>query len=53
MILPAHLADWPPLWRERFEERAAIKEFSANLPRPMAEREAEIDIRKLAWKEIT
>lgn len=29
-----------PLQRESFEERAAIKEYSGNLPREQSEREA-------------
>jgi hypothetical protein len=34
---PSH---WLPKWRERFEERAAILEFDANLDRVTAERRA-------------
>ena len=53
MRLPANIADWPKQAHEEYEERAAIKEYQGNLPRPMAEREAEIEIRKLAWRENT
>lgn len=34
---PSH---WLPKWRERFEERAAILEFDANLDRVSAEMRA-------------
>ncbi len=48
MNLPANRAAWPPLWKERFEERAAIIEFMGNLSRQTAEFRAEIDVRKVA-----
>ncbi len=51
MNLPANRAAWPPLWKERFEERAAIMEFMGNLSRQTAEFRAEIDVRKLAAAE--
>ena len=51
MNLPLHRAAWPPLWKERWEERAAIIEFMANLSRPTAEFRAEQDIRKVAATE--
>lgn len=51
MNLPLKVADWPSLWRERFEERAAIIEFMGNLSRFTAEFRAEQDIRKLAKAE--
>lgn len=53
MNLPRNITDWPEKARELYEERAGIKEFDGKLPRPMAEREAEVEIRKLAWKENT
>jgi hypothetical protein len=53
MQLPRNLDDWSNFWRELYEERAGIKEYMGNLPRPMAEREAEVEIRKLAWRENT
>jgi hypothetical protein len=33
------------LFMERYEERAAIKEFMGNMPRAEAEREAEIEVK--------
>jgi len=44
--LPAAQADWPEEWRERFEERAAIMEYDGGLPRPEAERRAEVLVRE-------
>lgn len=44
--------DWPERWKELWNERAAIMEYQGNLDRPSAEREAEIDVRKQAYKEI-
>ena len=38
--LPPTLADWPPSWREAFEERAAIMEYEGGLSRNEAERRA-------------
>lgn len=52
-LLPRRVADWPEPWREQYEERAAIIEYLANLPRWEAEHEAEKDIRKAAWESIT
>jgi hypothetical protein len=43
--LPTYPADWPTLWQELYEERAALMEFGANYPRDAAERNAEADIR--------
>lgn len=51
--LPRFIYDWPPLWQERFQERAAIIEFLGNLPRSMAEENAERDIRQQFQKEQT
>lgn len=47
MTLPLDLTTWPEPWRELFEERAGILEFTANYPRWKAEVMAEADIRKL------
>ena len=49
--LPRFVHDWPELWKERFEERAGIIEFQANLPRSIAEENAERDIRQQFQKE--
>lgn len=51
MNLPLNRVAWPPLWRERFEERAAIMEFQANLSREIAEFRAEQDVRRAAAQE--
>ncbi len=48
MILPPGRADWPEAAREELEERAAILEFEAGLPREEAERKAEELVRE-AW----
>jgi len=45
MNLPPRIADWPARWRELFEERAGIMEFQGNVPRSLAERQAERDVR--------
>jgi hypothetical protein len=49
--LPRFVTDWPELWKERFEERAAHMEFDGNLPRSIAEENAERDIRQQFHKE--
>ena len=46
--LPLNLKDWPLLWKEMYEERAGIIEADARLPRAVAEKLAEEDIRKQA-----
>ena len=51
MTLPPKVAFWPKLYRELWEERAALMEFEAGYPRRDAEAAAEEDIRKLAAKE--
>ena len=38
--LPPALGDWPPAWRDTFEERAAIMEYDGGLDRSEAERRA-------------
>jgi len=53
MRLPPSIDDWPKYWRELYEERAGIKEFQGNIPKPMAEREAASEIRSMAWRENT
>lgn len=50
MILPTFRKDWPIAWLDEWAERAAIMEFSGNLTRAEAEREAERDIRTRALK---
>jgi hypothetical protein len=42
----AELANWPPDWREVWEERAAIMEYDANLPRHEAEKLAFEDVKR-------
>lgn len=37
MRLSVDLKTWPPLWRERYEERAAILEHEAGMERKRAE----------------
>ncbi len=49
--LPRFIKDWPALWQELYEERAAIKEFVGNLPRYFAEQDAEREIRQIYWQE--
>jgi hypothetical protein len=51
MNLPPNRAAWPARWRERYEERAGIIEFQANVSRQTAEFRAEQDIRKQARDE--
>ena len=46
--LPLNLKDWPLLWKELYEERAGIIEAEARLPRDVAQKLAEEDIRKQA-----
>lgn len=46
MILPPNINDWPVAWLEIYRERAAIMEYDGNMPRPTAEREAELDTRR-------
>jgi len=43
--LPAEVERWPEEWRFAFEERAALMEYSGELPRDVAEREAEKCVR--------
>jgi hypothetical protein len=52
MILPLKIADWPLHWKELFEERAGIIEFSGRgVTRESAEFWAEKDIRRQASRE--
>jgi hypothetical protein len=48
VTLPPNIAAWPPLWREAFEERAAVMEFDAKLSRDQAELLAESEVRREA-----
>jgi hypothetical protein len=43
--LPIRIANWPAYWRELYEERAGIMEHQANMPKDVAERNAEANIR--------
>lgn len=40
--LPVNIEDWPEDLRSAYEERAAILEFDAGLPRKAAERKARL-----------
>jgi hypothetical protein len=52
LILPPKIADWPPHWKELFDERAGIMEFlSRDTTRESAEYWAEKDIRRQASRE--
>jgi len=46
MTLPLKRSDWPEIWREAFEERAAIMEFLGNMERQSAEWMAERAVRR-------
>lgn len=48
MNLGPDVTTWPPEWRERYEERAAIHEYEANMPRAKAEAMAKVDTRRIA-----
>ena len=48
MKLPERIGDWPEFWREDYEERAAILEYCAMMPRDAAEKEAEGIVRAKA-----
>ena len=37
MRLPTNRNEWPAIWRERYEERAAILEYDAGMDRKRAE----------------
>jgi hypothetical protein len=51
MSLPANIDRWPVLWREHFEERAAIMQFDGRLSRDQAELLAESEARREADQE--
>ena len=51
VILPLLLSEWPPRFRELFEERAALMAEDGELNLFAAERLAEFDIRKIAKEE--
>ena len=48
MSLPANIDRWPVLWREHFEERAAIMQFDGRMSRDQAELLAESEVRREA-----
>lgn len=48
MILPIRVSTWPEPWKHLYEERAAIIEHDAGLPKADAERQAEAIVRKEA-----
>lgn len=45
--LPADVQQWPPDWREAYEERVAIMEYDGGLPPNDAAAKAEMCCRKL------
>jgi len=47
--LPHKVKEWPRIWLEAYDERAAIMEFEGELPRGDAEARAEADIRGTFW----
>ncbi len=49
MKLPLNRKDWPLRAQEDFAERAGIIEFDARLPRDVAEKLAEQDVRNI-WE---
>jgi len=51
MILSSDVGLWPKLYRELFEERAALMTFDGGLPKHEAELVAESDIRRVAEKD--
>jgi hypothetical protein len=48
MNLPPNIAAWPQLWREAFEERAAIMQFDGLMSQNQAELLAESELRREA-----
>ena len=50
--LPSKVTDWPPEWRESFEERAAIIEFDGNSSRTKAEQVAEKCVREAFRRQL-
>jgi hypothetical protein len=48
IVLPVTITNWPTIWRERYEERAAIIEFCAGKTRRQAEEAAFAGIRREA-----
>lgn len=49
-ILPQNVRDWPDIWRDRYEERAAVLQYEAKFTRYVAEKLAEQDTRRVAEK---
>jgi hypothetical protein len=50
--LPANTREWPKEWLFLFNERAGMMEHHGCLPKPIAERDAEKQIRKLYRERI-
>ena len=48
MILPVDKKLWPPIYYQTWAERAAIKQFESEMPQDQAEKEAELEIRRVA-----
>jgi hypothetical protein len=48
LVLPPDRRNWPAAWYEKYAERAAIMAVEAHLPIWLAEKNAELDIRKIA-----
>lgn len=44
--LPVCVSDWPPEWRDSYEERAAIMQYDGGLSRAEAEHRAEELVRE-------
>jgi hypothetical protein len=51
VVLPADRRNWPAAWHEKYAERAAIMAVLAHMPIWKAEKEAELDVRKIAETE--
>jgi hypothetical protein len=51
IVLPADRRKWPKIWYEKYCERAAIMTVEAHLPIWLAEKKAELDVRKIAETE--
>lgn len=48
MTLPEKISEWPPEWRELWNERSGVMEFDGGMSRRHAEAQAESDVRKIA-----
>lgn len=51
--LPQRLSDWPPAYRDQYEERAAIMEFDGGVSREDADKWAETILREIFAKAAT